>query len=172
MIDEELILRLKSPDAGQRKKALDDVALSDDPDNLACLIEAIADPASSVRSHARKLLKKITRRDYGLSRESWSEWWRTYAHLSCQTCKKRLFGHKVYYRVKADVTVEPREVVITDEDLAGDTQSKLDRLAEEMKSMPAEELEDEVWVRLEYYLCTTCKKNYVKAARTPPRVES
>lgn len=172
MIDEDLILRLKSPDAATRKKALDDVAGSDDPDNLACLIEAIADPAASVRNHARKWLKKMTRRDYGLSRESWSEWWRAYAHLSCQTCKKRLFDHKTYYRVKADVTVEPREVVITDEDLAGDTQAKINALAEEMKSIPAEDLEDEVWVRLEYYLCTACKKRYVKAARKPPRIDN
>jgi HEAT repeat protein len=169
VIEEELINRLKSPDAATRKRALDDVAKVTDPDNLACLIEAIGDPAAGVRAHARKLLRRLTRRDYGQSREEWQGWWRTYAHLSCQNCKKRLFDHRLYYRVKADVTAEPREVIITDEDLAVDPQAKLDQLAEEMKSMPREDLEDEVWVRLEYYLCTGCKKSYVKDSRKPPR---
>ena len=169
MLDEKLIMRLHASDPAERKKALDEVAADRDPDHLACLIEAVADTAATVRAHARKLLKKITGRDYGLSREGWSGWWREYAHLTCQTCKKRLYDHKLYYRVKADVTSEPREVVITDEDLAGDTQAKLDRLCEEMKSTPAEDLEDEVWVRVEYYLCTACKKKYVKSTKTQPR---
>jgi len=172
MIPEELIVRLKSPDASVRKKALDEVASDPDPDNLACLIEGIADPATSVRQHARRLLKKLTKRDYGLTRDGWAGWWRTYANLSCQTCRRRLFDQKLYYRVKADVTSEPREVVITDEDLTGDTQAKLDALCEEMRSMPAEDLADEVWVRVEYYLCTACKRAYVKAARKNPRPES
>lgn len=172
MIAEELIVRLRSADTAERKRALDEVAKDRDPDNLACLIEAIADRTMSVRAHARKLLKKITGRDYGLSREGWSGWWREYAHLACQTCKKRLFDQKLYYRVKADVTSEPREVVITDEDLAGDTQTKIDALCEEMKSTPAEDLADEVWVRVDYFLCTACKKSFVKAARRPPRPEN
>lgn len=172
MIDEKLIMRLHSSDAAERKKALDEVAKERDPDHLACLIEAVADQAPAVRAHARKHLKKITGRDYGQSREGWSEWWREYAHLACQSCKRRLYDQKLYYRVKADVTSEPREVVITDEDLAGDAQAKLNALCEEMKSMPAEDLAEEVWVRVEYYLCTACKKKYVKASKTPPRVEN
>lgn len=171
MIAEDLIVRLHSPDATERKRALDEVAKDRDPDNLACLIEAVADRTSTVRAHARKILKKITGRDYGLSREDWSGWWREYAHLACQTCKKRLFDQKLYYRVKADVTSEPREVVITEEDLQGDTQAKLDLLCEQMKSMPAEDLADEVWVRVDYFLCTACKKTFVKAARKAPRPE-
>lgn len=172
MIGEDLIQRLKSADASVRKKALDEVAADPDPDNLACLIEAIGDASGPVRQHARRLLKKITRRDYGLARDGWQGWWRTYAHLSCQTCKRRLFDQKLYYRVKADITSEPREVVITDEDMQGDTQAKLDALCEEMKSIPAEDLADEVWVRVEYYLCTSCKRAYVKASRKPPRSEN
>ena len=172
MIPEALIDRLKSPDAKTRKAALDEVAQVPDPDNLACLIEAIADPAAAVRQHARKLLKKITGRDYLLSKDGWQGWWREYAHLTCQTCQKRLFDHKLYYRVKADLTSEPREVVITDEDLTGDIQSKIDALAEEMKRIPAEDLADEVYVRVEYYLCTACKKSFVKAARKPSRHDS
>lgn len=167
MIAEELILRLHAPDAAARKRALDEVAKERDPDHLACLIEAVADSAATVRNHARKLLKKITGRDYLLSREGWSGWWREYAHLTCQSCQKRLYDQKLYYRVKSDVTSEPREVVITDEDLVGDTQSKLDALCEELKHTSEEDLAEEVWVRVEYYLCTACKKKYVKASKGP-----
>lgn len=172
MIEEELIVRLRSANPTERKRALDLVAADRDPDHLACLIEAIADRTMSVRAHARKLLKKATGRDYGLSREGWSGWWREYANLACQTCRKRLFDQKLYYRVKADVTSEPREVVITDEDLAGDSQAKLDALCEAMRSTPAEDLADEVWVRVDYFLCTSCKKAFVKAARRPPHPET
>lgn len=172
MIAEDLIVRLKHADAAERRRALEEAARDPDPDHLACLIEAIDDRHTTVRTTARRLLKKLTKRDYGLSREGWSGWWREYAHLACQTCKRRLYDQKLYYRVKAEVTSEPREVVITDEDLAGDTQAKLDLLCKEMKSTPAEDLADEVWVRVDYFLCTSCKKTYVKAARKPPRPEN
>ena len=165
MVDEELVTRLHDADPAERKKALDDVGLHPDPDHLALLIEALADRASPVRSHARRILKRLTGRDYAFARDQWNAWWRESAHLTCQTCEKRLFDQKLYYRVKADVTSEPREIVLTEEDLAGDTRQKIQEIAEALADTPPEELEEEVWVRLEYYLCVACKKTWVRAMK-------
>jgi hypothetical protein len=172
MVSEDLLLRLKHPDAAQRRKALDQVARDKDPDNLACLIESLLDPAPAVKRHARKLLKALTGRDYALSKEQWSSWWRENAHLTCQACKRRLYDQKLYYRVKADITCEPREVVITDQDLKEDHQARIQELCEQMRNMPAQEIEEEVWVRLQYFLCVPCKKVYVQQVRKGGRAGS
>jgi hypothetical protein len=165
MVSEELVAMLSDKNPAARKRALDTAATTPDPDHLALLIQAISDRSSTVRVHARQLLKSLTGRDYAFSRDQWQTWWRENAHLSCSVCDRPLYGQKLYYRVKADITSEPREVIITEDDLAGDTQAKIDEIAEAIRDVPPEELQDEVWVRLEYYLCTKCKTQYVRSVR-------
>ena len=165
MVAEKLVLRLSDGDFRQRKKALTEIGRKPDADGLACLIQALGDPDLEIRHHALKLLKKVTGRDLAFSRHEWTEWWQEHAHLSCRSCKTPLWNQQLYYRVKTDITSEPREVVITAEDLAKDLPSQIQKLCSELEDLPAQEVEDQVWVRLEYYLCTPCKTRFVKTTR-------
>ena len=165
MIPESTLKRLKDSDPIKRCKAMDSVAKKAHPDAVACLIEKLGDTAGAVRVHARRLLKQVTKVDLGASRSEWTRWWQMYASRACRVCGRWLFAHKLYYAVKTDITAEPREIVLNEEDLAKDHQAEIDRLCRELCATYKEEAQDEVWVRLEYFLCTACKKKFVREMR-------
>lgn len=167
MVDERLVKKLKDRSPARRRRALDAIAVDGHPDNLACLIEAISDPNQAVRVRARQHLKTLTGRDYAFSYPHWARWWRENASLTCRTCNRRLYDQKLYYLVKSNITSEPRELVITEEDLKQDHQAAIDELCEQLKGMAAEEIEEEVAVHLEYYLCVACKKAFVDQIKRP-----
>ena len=89
-------------------------------------------------------------------------------HLRCNRCGRPLAGRKLYYLVKAQITSEPTVLEISEEDLAKDHEAEIRRLTESMAKRDAQELEDEVYVLLDYYLCVGCKKAYVSEVRRGP----
>ncbi|MFA5140228.1 MAG: hypothetical protein WC728_13435 [Elusimicrobiota bacterium] len=88
--------------------------------------------------------------------------------LRCNRCGKKLYGAKSYYLVRARVTSEPTELSFSEEELSEDHDAELRRLAEETSGRDAEALEEEVFVDLDYFLCVSCKKAYVKEVRKGP----
>jgi len=92
----------------------------------------------------------------------------TSRHLRCNKCGKRLAGEKLYYLVKAQITSEPTVLEISEEDLAKDQEAEIRSLRQAMAKRDAQELEDEVYVLLDYYLCLGCKKAYVSTVRKGP----
>lgn len=90
------------------------------------------------------------------------------AGLRCNSCGKRISGAKLYYRVRATVTSEPSELEFTEEDMAGDHEAELERLSRAISEKHPQELEDEVFVLLDYFLCVKCKKSYTAKVRRGP----
>jgi HEAT repeat protein len=168
-VTERVLLSYKHQDADVRLLALEQVARDPDPDSLAFLIEGLADRSRKVRTRARALLRSATGYDLGGDKGAWREWWATYASRRCQRCRRHLYDSRLYYRAKVDLLSEPREIFLTEEDLAKDHQAEIERLAAELRNRPASEVEDEVWVRLEYFLCARCKKEYVGEVRDGPQ---
>ena len=138
------------------------------PGELADLIEELGLPSAAAREKARAKLKRLTGRDYGADPGPWREWWEKNARLHCNRCGKPLFDRKVYYRVKARLTSEPTELHISEEDLSRDTSAEMEELFKRLEGKPVQELEDEVFVLLDYYLCLPCKRAYVAQVRKGP----
>lgn len=84
----------------------------------------------------------------------------------CRSCGVALQGRKLYYRVKTQITCEPNELVFTEEDLARDHASEMERINREAEGRDPREFEDEVFVLLDYFLCVECKERFVKEVRT------
>jgi len=63
------------------------------------------------------------------------------------------------------VTAEPREVILSEEDLGEDHRAQMEELCRKLARTDPQEIEDEVWVRLDYFLCVGCKKKHVRAVR-------
>jgi len=125
MIPEDLVKKLKSDDPQTRKDALTELGHDPDPDQLACLIEALSDPEERLRHHARSLLLTLTGRDYLFSREDWTSWWKDNAFRSCLECKTRLYNHPLYYRIKPRSQANPGKSSSTTADLLKDTQAEM-----------------------------------------------
>ncbi|MFC1679272.1 hypothetical protein ACFL2T_03575 [Elusimicrobiota bacterium] len=89
--------------------------------------------------------------------------------LSCNRCTRSLENEEVYYLVKTRITSEPTEVSFTEEELAQDHEAEMRKLTEELKELDSEELQDQVYVILEYYLCVKCKDSFVRVIRKGPR---
>ncbi|MBI5882209.1 MAG: hypothetical protein HZB91_03795 [Elusimicrobia bacterium] len=84
----------------------------------------------------------------------------------CNSCGKNLQGLKLYYRVKTQITCEPNELSFTAEELEGDHAAEMERLARECEGRDPKELEEEVFVLLDYHLCEDCKVKFVKDTRS------
>ncbi|MBI4677737.1 MAG: hypothetical protein HY748_09145 [Elusimicrobia bacterium] len=84
--------------------------------------------------------------------------------LACNSCGKPLKGLKLYYRVKAQITCEPNELSFTEGDLEKDHAAEVERISREAEGRDPKELEEEVFVLLDYYLCVGCKERFVKEA--------
>lgn len=172
LMDETLMAQLHHPDPKERIAALEAIGKNEvDPDGLACLIDRLRDTDSLVRLRARMILKQVTRRDYGANVDEWQRWWKENSWIQCNRCQKRLFDHRLYYRCHARLTSEPREVVITEEDLAKDHRAEIQKLCDAMANRDPQEVEEEVYVDLTFYLCTSCKQNFVKEVRKGPSEE-
>lgn len=169
LMDEELMARLRAADPKERIAAIEAIGKGEiDPDGLACLIDRLRDSDSLVRLRARMILKQVTRRDYGANVDEWQRWWKENSWIQCNRCQKRLFDHRLYYKCHARLTSEPREVVITEEDLAKDQRAEIQKLCDQMANRDPQEVEEEVYVDLQFYLCTACKREFVKEVRKGP----
>lgn len=89
-------------------------------------------------------------------------------HLRCNRCGKPLGDKELYYLVRAQITSEPAEMVISEADLARDHAAEIRQLLESMEKRDPQQLEDEVFVLLDYYLCVGCKRAYVREVRRGP----
>jgi len=165
---EAIYAQLQDPDSSARLAALEALGQALDPDNLACLIQCLKDPEIAIRIRSRRILVQTTHRDYGFDSDAWTEWWQDQGTLQCHRCSRHLFDRKLYYRVKAQVTSEPRDVVIHTDDAEKDHQAEIEKLCEELSRRDAQDIEDEVYVNLVYYLCLECKKSYVREVRKGP----
>ena len=123
---------LAHADPLRRQQALVKLGSDPGPDELACLIQALGDDVATVSHQARGLLKSITGRDLAFDRDEWLAWWKQNAHRACQTCGKRLYDQRLYYKVKTDITCEPRELVITDQDLADDHGARMQEICDQL----------------------------------------
>ncbi|MBI5242847.1 MAG: hypothetical protein HY922_04065 [Elusimicrobia bacterium] len=135
------------------------------PQRLARLIKALDNPSQRAREKARQALKQLTGKDCGPDPGPWRDWWKKYAHLRCNRCGKPLYDQELYYLVKARITSEPSELVFSEEDMTRDHDADIRDAIERMKDRPAQEVEDEVFVLLDYYLCLGCKRAHVAAVR-------
>ena len=135
---------------------------------LARLIEELGLASPTAREKARARLKRLTGKDYGADPGPWREWWEKHARLRCNRCGKPLFDRKVYYRVKTRLTSEPTELHISEEEMSRDTAAEMEELFKRLEGKPVEELEDEVFVLLDYYLCLPCKRAHVAQVRKGP----
>lgn len=165
-MDESFLQRLGSKDPISRLETLREIQGAADPDLLACLIECLCDEDGTIRREARGLLKKFTKRDYGCRPRGWRDWWKDYALLRCNSCGCWLFDQTLYYKVKVRVTSEPRELVLTQEDLEKDHRAEIEKICRQMENLDPREIEEEVYVLLDYYLCLRCKKDYVRKVQS------
>lgn len=142
-----------------------------DPRDLARWIEDLQSPSQRTRHKALLVLKRLTGKDLGPEAEPWRQWWKEYANLRCNRCGRALYDQKLYYLIKAQITSEPAELSLSEEELARDHSAEIGRLVEQLSRRPAQEAQDEVFVLLDYYLCQTCKQDYVRAVRKGPVTE-
>jgi len=87
----------------------------------------------------------------------------------CNRCGAGLSAQTAHYRVEAKVTSEPTELCFSKEDLEQDHEAEFQRLAGEIAGADAEELEEQVFVALDFFLCVKCKVDFVRGVRRGPR---
>jgi hypothetical protein len=81
----------------------------------------------------------------------------------CEKCSAELVpGRVTFYHVVVEATADPTPVVdptLSEEDVAG----QLDRLFEQMQSLPASEAMDQVQRRFHFCLCAGCYRKWIEA---------
>jgi len=83
--------------------------------------------------------------------------------ISCDGCGAGLLiDDDVRYLVKIEVFAAYDPMEISREDLARDPRSEMDRLLEKMRFMDPQELEDQVYKRLQLDLCPRCQRAYLR----------
>jgi hypothetical protein len=83
--------------------------------------------------------------------------------LTCDRCGKTLLlDEDVRYRVRIEVFAAYDPMEITAEDLAADRRDELRRLIEKLDRQPTGEVEDSVYRLMEYELCPSCQKEFLR----------
>jgi RNase P subunit RPR2 len=81
----------------------------------------------------------------------------------CRKCGTLLTpGRGDFYVVEIEAYAENSPPVITEEDLAKDHRAEMERLAEEMAEMSAQEAMDTVHRKLAFFLCRECYKGWIE----------
>jgi len=89
--------------------------------------------------------------------------------MTCDLCQRPLPPHG-HYIVKIEVFADPAMPPVTSEELAdADYQSAMAQLMDQMKSMSADELQDQVHRRFEFKLCRTCQMRFLVNPLGKPR---
>ena len=84
------------------------------------------------------------------------------AALHCKRCSKEVHpGRGDYYLVRIDAVADPQPPIFTDEDLAQDVGSEIERLIRQMKSMSEQQLERQVFRHIAIYLCVPCFNQWI-----------
>ena len=81
----------------------------------------------------------------------------------CRRCGELLTpGRGEFYVVKVEAYAENSPPVITAEDLAKDHAAEMEKLAEAMKEMSAQEMMDQVYRRMTFHLCAGCYREWIE----------
>jgi hypothetical protein len=89
----------------------------------------------------------------------------------CQWCGREIPGH-AHYVVRIDVFADPAMPSVTQEEVdALDFDRTLNELLEEMKHLSAEDLQDQVHRRFEYFICRACQRRFLANPLGKPRVK-
>jgi len=87
----------------------------------------------------------------------------------CDLCKTIIAPH-AHYIVRIDVFADPTLPSMSTEELEMmDMDATFTKLLEQMKSMSADELQDQVHRRFEYRLCRECQKKFLSNPLGKPR---
>jgi hypothetical protein len=87
------------------------------------------------------------------------------AAMACQRCGNGIDPLKTHYLVNAEVVSEPRELVLTDEDLRADHSAQIEELIAGLENASAQECEDSVYVKFRFHLCVPCQRAFVLSMR-------
>jgi len=89
--------------------------------------------------------------------------------ITCDACG-RTIPADAHYVVRIDVFADPNMPQMSGEDLSKmDFDATFAQLIEQMKSMTAEELQDQVHRRFEYRLCPACQRKFLANPLGLPR---
>ncbi len=81
----------------------------------------------------------------------------------CSNCGRILQpGRGDFYIVRIDAVADPAGPIIDAEELAGDIRGRIEALIAQARSMPEQELLDEVYQRVIVYLCTDCYRRWIR----------
>lgn len=79
----------------------------------------------------------------------------------CDLCNASLPPHG-FYIVRIDVFAEPSMPAVSSEELEEmDLEQTMRTLLKQMKHMSAEELQDQIYQRFQYRICTECQKKFL-----------
>ena len=83
--------------------------------------------------------------------------------LTCDACGDGLLiDADVRYLVRIEVFAAYDPMELSREDLARDHRSEMARLIEDMRHMDPQELEDQVYKKLQFDLCPKCQRIYLR----------
>jgi hypothetical protein len=81
----------------------------------------------------------------------------------CDRCSKQLQpGKGEFFVVRIEAIADPTPPAFTEADLARDVGKELDVLIQSMASMTAQEAIDQVYRRLNLYLCNSCFNEWIE----------
>jgi hypothetical protein len=87
----------------------------------------------------------------------------------CDLCHRPVPPH-AHYVVRIDVFADPEMPAVTSEELEeADYQAAMNELVEQMKTMSADELQDQVHRRFEFKLCRACQMRFLVNPLGMPR---
>jgi hypothetical protein len=91
--------------------------------------------------------------------------------IACDLCGKQIPPH-LHYVVRIDVFADPSIPDMSAEELAAmDADATFEKLIEQMKHASAQELEDQVFKRVEYRICRACQREFLANPLGRPRTQ-
>lgn len=91
------------------------------------------------------------------------------ARVHCDLCDRIISPHG-HYIVRIDVFADPEMPAISSEEMAeADYRQAMRELIEQMKSMSADDLQDQVHRRFEFKLCRACQMRFLANPLGKPR---
>jgi hypothetical protein len=83
-------------------------------------------------------------------------------HFTCDGCGKKMGPDDLRYEVTIDVRAARNEIVINLADLVRDHRAEMIELIKRMEHDAPEDLEDQVYKKMNLDLCPTCQRAYLK----------
>ena len=81
---------------------------------------------------------------------------------ACRRCGRELHpGHGDFYVVSILAVADPAPPVFTEDDLARDTEREIQRLLKQMRSLDAQQAQDQVYRRVLFHMCDACYHDWI-----------